>query len=196
MSSSLVPRDNIDQVKAFHAYCLLGGEPKRVALLFRCEPETIESLAHDFNWKQNVGALARMDNAEGLTEQQQLHRVGMFIVAERAKKIFTNLFEQLEKDPRFLESMVTKLSPDGVTINFEPKHLLDLVKGFQTLGEISYRALGDEPAGGSGGKDGDGTGVAAGIAVYEAMRKRFDHMKPAVDTTATVGRALRDVTPR
>jgi hypothetical protein len=178
-------------VKAFHAYVLLGGDAKRVAALFRCEESTIVSLAHDFNWKQQV-TLARMDSAEGLTEQQQLHRVGVFIVAERAKKIFTDLFERLENDEAFAEAMTTKLSPDGAEVNFDAKNLLDLVKGFQALTEVSYRALGEGLA--KDAEKGEGVTAAASIAVYEALRNRFDKMVP-VDTTTSVSRALKDVTP-
>lgn len=192
--SALVPLSLIDQVKAFHAFCLLGGDCKRVALLFRCDPATIESLAHDFNWRAQITGLSRIDNEVGLTEQQQIHRVGVFIVAERAKKIFTNLFDKLDSDPAFAERMMTKLSTDGALVVFDSKALLDLVKGYEALTGISYRALGDTPEPTTNaGEAGTATAAAIGLATFQALRTRFDR-KPGVDTVAEVSKAVKNVT--
>lgn len=194
--SQLATRETINQVKAFHAYCLLGGDCRRVAILFRTTPDVIESLAHDFNWRQQITGLARMDNESGLTEQQEIHRVGVFIVAERAKQIFVNLFEKLETDPDFAQSLTTKklFKDDETEIIFDGKALLDLVKGYEALTNLSYRALGDKSAS-KGSDDSPANTAAASIALYQQLQNRFGQMLK-VDATSEVGKVLKDVTPR
>ncbi len=191
MPTATAAPDSINQVKAFHAFCLLGGDCARVALLFNVEASVIEHLAHGFNWRAQITGLTRIDTVAGLTELQQLHRVGVFIVAERAKQIFVNIFDRLESDPKFAATMTTKLSQDGARLVFDAKALVDLVKGYQALTEITYRALGDKP-GSASESEKDSTDTAAiSISVYQALQKRFDRM-PAVDTNTEVAKVLKE----
>lgn len=181
-------REMLDQGRAYQAYCLLGGDAGKTAVMMHTSPEVIESLAHDFQWGKSVRADISTD--EKIEAFQKLNRMSQYMVAERAREIVSSLVERLHADPKQLESMCMKVSPDGETLHFDPKSVETLAKTLSTIGEITYRALGDAEA----VKAGQGNGAKVGdvLDLYARMQARFESKTTAFITTAE---AIKNVTP-
>jgi hypothetical protein len=178
-SPYLVQRADLDQVKAFTAYCLTGGHIGRTAILCRCSNSTIESLAHDFNWPAKVGTVVRMDTDEGLAEQKALNRVSNFMVAERLKQVIVGVIDRLHDDPDRAAQLCIEIKNIPGTketeVSFNPKALTELAKGLETATNITYRALGDkqaQEADVSGPKNRSNADLA--MEVYKALSNRWD----------------------
>ena len=186
----------IDQAKAFMAYGLMGGDVKRVALLMRCEPSDIESLAHDFNWKGQFNGVVQLDTDEGKKAQREIHRVSVYITADRARQIIVNILDRIQNDENFARSMTTKALFDEseALVTFDGKGLLDLVKGLQMVTDMAYRALGDTEKASDGSSEASGAAAGAAIATYQALQKRFN-AKPVVDTVVEVSDVVRTPLP-
>lgn len=181
--SNLVVRE--DHVQLFNLYALFGGDAKRVAIVSRVDPERVEALAHDFNWKAKMAGRSRLDTDDGKELEREINRVSVYVTAERLGNVFNNLIADLDSDPDFARLFCTTTDEDTGVKSFNTKNLVELAKGLQTVADVKYRALGDRLAAQA---DTSGTMKGTGdlvVNIYTALKNRFDHM-PAVDTAARV----------
>lgn len=185
---TVATREMLDQGRAYQAYCLLGGDAGKTAVMMHTSPEVIESLAHDFQWGLNVRADISSD--EKLEAFKKLNRLAQYMVAERARALVSGLVERFHSDPKLFEQMMIKVSPDGAIVSFEPKAIETLAKTLSTLGDITYRALGDAEA----VESGKNTAAAVGDALdlYDKLQNRFGSKFQALKDTAAV---IKNVTP-
>lgn len=187
--SLALTRETLDQGRAFQLYCLLGGNAERTALMCRCAPEVIESLAHDFNWKMGVRTDLSKDGA--LDEYRKLNRAAALMIAEKARAVIEGLIDRMS-EPKALENMVIRVVPgtDGQEMTFEPKAVESVIKSLDTVQQIMYRALGDtEAAGTDSAPKGN---VADPLGLYKRLSERF---VPGHDGALASAKAVIDVTP-
>jgi hypothetical protein len=174
-------RDTLDQGRAYQAYCLLGGDAGKTAVMCHTSPEVIESLAHDFQWGRNVRT--DVSNPEKLKAFKEQNRMAQYMVAERARDIVSGLVNKMASNPQFLERMVVKVDPESGDASVEPKAIESLIKSLNTIGDISYRALGDAEAVEAGKNSAAAVAVNA-LDLYARMQARFDTKSHALIATA------------
>lgn len=190
----MLPVPSADHVKLFHLFALFGGNAKRTAIVARCDVAHVESLAHDFQWKEKINGVERLDTEEGKEAQREINRVASFVVANNLTKVFETLIADLGADEKFAREFCTVTDEDGQKL-FNTKNLVELAKGLQIVTDIKYRALGDKIA-----ADADTSSAMKGnsslvINIYDALQKRFDRMPVAADVTTKVVAAVQDARP-
>ena len=185
MSTALTVNDH---VKLFHLFALFGGNTKRVAVVARCAEEQVVSLAHDFNWKDKLNGLQRMDTDEGKEAQREINRVANYVAADNLMKVFEGVIARLAGDEKAAADFCVR-EEDGVTF-MDTKNLVELAKGLQTVTDIKYRALGDKLAAEADVSGGAKAQTSLVINIYDALQKRFDKMPAVLDTTTRVVAAV------
>lgn len=185
----LEPANRIDEVRLFMLYALFGGDVKRVSIVSRVEVRRIESLAHDFNWKGKLAGRPGIGTEKGAEEERALNRVANYVTAERLRRVFDRLIDELDSDPTFAKAFCTSVDDDGKK-SFNTKNLVELSKGLQIVNDISYRALQDKQAQAA---DVSGKADTATLALntYKALAARFDR-NVSLDTTTEIAKAVTD----
>lgn len=189
---SVSPADQVDVVRLFMLYTLFGGDVQRVALVSRVDPQRVASLAHDFNWRTKLNGRGGLLTEKGQEEERAINRVANFVTAERLRRVFDRLIDELDSDPTFARAFCTVVNPeDPKETSFNTKNLVELAKGLEIVSNISYRALQDKQAQNAdvSGKATDAGALA--LATYRALVSRFDAAIP-VDATAEIVRAVSD----
>jgi hypothetical protein len=182
--------EKVDEVRLFMLYTLFGGNVKRVAVAARVPEETVESLAHDFNWKGKL-ITRGLETEEGQEDERALNRATNYVTAERLKRVFGRVIDELDSDPAFAKAFCTVVDSKTSEVSYSTKNLTDLAKGLQICHDITYRALQDKQA-----QAADVTGKATDastlvLATYRALANRFDH-NLSVDATAAIVQATKD----
>lgn len=187
----LEPMNKIDEVRLFMLYTLFGGDVRRVAMVSRVDEKRIASLAHDFNWKGKIAGRPGLSTEKGQEDERALNRVANFVTAERLRRVYDRLIDELDSDPSFARAFCTSVDGDTNATSFNTKNLVELAKGLQIVNDISYRALQDKQAQAADvvNKAQDATALA--LATYKALASRFDR-NVTVDTTAEIARAVQD----
>lgn len=190
--TALAAVDKVDEVRLFMLYVLFGGNCKRVAVASRVDAARIESLAHDFRWKDKLSDRAGIDTEKGAEDERALNRVTNYVIAERLSRVYGRLVDELDSDPAFARAFCTVIDEDTKETLFNTKNLVELAKGLQIVNDIKYRALQDKQAQAADlvGKSVDAASVA--LATYKALATRFDRAI-VVDTTAEIVKATADV---
>jgi hypothetical protein len=187
----LEPSVRVDEVRLFMLYTMFGGDTARVALVSRVEKNRIDSLAHDFRWKQKLGGHVGLSTDKGAEEERAVNRVANYVTAERLRRVFDRLIDELDSDPAFAKAFCTVVDDETEQTKFSTKNLTDLAKGLQIVNDITYRALQDKQAQAADvvNKAVDATSLA--LATYKALASRFDKM-PIVDATLEISKAVSD----
>lgn len=172
-----------DQVRLFMLFTYLGGDAARTAIAGRVDQSIIERLAHDFGWAEKIGGRGALDTESGINTERLINRVATYATAQRAESVLTNLFNELAADPKFARQFCTQIDEDGIT-SFNAKSLSDLIKAFEMISNVKYRALGDKVAQGAD-TTGSNSPAEIGKRTYAEMLRRFDAI-PAVDPVAEI----------
>ena len=150
----------------------------------RTTPDVIESLAHDFNWAENVvGDFGDPLKREALV---QANRMAHFMLAQRGRTIVERLLNRLhEKDA--VDDMMIKAdnAEDSVRLHFDPKVVGELAKALGSFSEQAYRAIGDTEAAGTEPKDKRG-----GAGDMLELTKRLQALTSAGGTDRTLATAV------
>lgn len=187
----LEPAARIDEVRLFMLYALFGGDTARVAVVSRVDKYRIDSLAHDFRWKDKLAGRGALDTEKGAEAERVLNRVANYVTAERLRRVFDRLIDELDSDPAFAKAFCTSVDSGAQETSFNTKNLVELAKGLQIVNDISYRALQDKQAQ-AAEVSGKGDAAALALATYKALASRFDH-NIAIDATTEITRAVTDV---
>lgn len=195
MSSSdtelLEPAHRIDEVRLFMLYTLFGGDIERTAIVSRVDKHRIESLAHDFHWKAKLSGRAGLATDKGAEEERALNRVANYVTAERLRRVFDRLIDELDSDPSFAKAFCTTVDGNTNETAFKTKNLVELAKGLQIVNDISYRALQDKQAQAADVSSKAIDGPSLALATYKALAARFDR-NALVDTAAEIASAVHD----
>jgi hypothetical protein len=171
-------------------YTLFGGDCARVAVATRLEVSRIEALAHDFNWKGKL--LGRgLGTEKGQEDERALNRATNYVTAERLKRVFGNLIDQLDSDPAFAQQFCTSVDAETGKTSFQTKNLVELAKGLQILNDVTYRALQDKQAQAADVVGGATDAASLALSTYKALAGRFDRAT-VVDATAEIVKATQD----
>lgn len=186
------PDDKVDEVRLFMLYALFGGDVRRVAVVSRVDAKRVESLAHDFRWKDKLSGRGSLDNEKGQDDERALNRVSSYVTSERLSRVFARLIDELDSDPTFARQFCTVTDNDTKETSFNTKNLVELSKGLQLCQDMKYRALQDKQAQAADvvGKAIDASSIA--LATYRALAARFDHNE-TVDTVTEIVKAVSDV---
>ena len=186
----LEPAARIDEVRLFMLYALFGGDCARVAIVSRVDKRRIESLAHDFRWKDKLAGRAALDTEKGAKAERVLNRVANYVTSERLRRVFDRLIDELDSDPAFAKAFCTSVDGETGDRSFNTKNLVELAKGLQIVNDISYRALQDKQAQ-AADVSGKGDAAALALATYKALATRFDR-NISVDTVQEIATAVQD----
>lgn len=188
-SPYLVQKADVDQVRAFTAFCMTGGNVGRTAILCHTSNDVIEALAHDFDWAQRVKGMPRADTDEGLAEAKALNRISIYMVAERAKSVISNIIDRLHDNPDEAMHLCIKVKripgTEEEEVKFDPKALGDLVGSLETVSNISYRALGDKVAQEADVGGSSESNAQSALGMYKAMMNRWDTLPKIVASAET-----------
>lgn len=188
---TLVPEPKLDEVRLFMLFVLFGGDCKRVAAVSQTDIKRIESLAHDFQWKNKVGGRKGLSTVEGQEDERALNRATNFVTAERLKRVFGTLIDELDSDPAFVKSFCTDIDSETGERSFNTKNLVELAKGLQICNDITYRALQDKQAQAAEIVSGASDPATLALRTYAALTRRFDK-NLSIDTAAVVVEAVTD----
>jgi hypothetical protein len=173
-------------------YTMFGGDVARVATVSRVEEAVVRSLAHDFRWKDRVGLRKGLGTDKDAEDERAINRVANYVTAERLRRVYDRLIDELDSDPAFAKAFCTS-EPDaeGGKETFSTKNLTDLAKGLQIVNDITYRALQDKQAQAAdvSGKAIDVTQLA--LSTYKALANRFDR-NLSVDASLEIAKAVSD----
>lgn len=194
-SPYLVQKPELDQARAFMAYCLTGGHVGRTAIICRTSNDIIESLAHDYNWEGKISGIVRMDTEAGVEEQRTLNRISNFVASQRLKEVVQNVIDRFHKDPEAALHFCIKVKripgTEEEDVTFDPKALESLAKTLETCNNMSYRALGDKIAKEADAANGAGTNPQQfALELYKAMARRLDETAPRVVLPAVVSKVI------
>lgn len=119
-----------------------GGDSKRTAAASGVSLAIVESLAHDFQWKDlSRGRLGLKD--EKL--EKEVNRAHNYVQSQRIRKVIDLVVQELESNPAQLQSAMRKVDEEG-NVSFSAKALVELAKAAEAAQNMSYRALGDKVA--------------------------------------------------
>lgn len=189
-SELLEPTVRIDEVRLFMLYVMFGGDCARVSAVSRVEQSRVESLAHDFHWKKKIGGRTGMATEKGQEEERALNRVANYVTAERLRRVFDRLIDELDSDPSFARAFCTSVDGDSGQTSFATKNIVDLAKGLQIVNDISYRALQDKQAQ-AAEISGTADSAALALSTYRALASRFDR-NFSIDTATEIAKAVSD----
>lgn len=190
-SQLLEPANRIDEVRLFMLYVLFGGDTARVAVASRVDEYRIKSLAHDFNWKGKLAGRTGLATDKGAEEERVLNRISNYVTAERLRRVFDRLIDELDSDPSFAKAFCTSVEENTQQTSFNTKNLVELAKGLQIVNDISYRALQDKQAQAADVSSKTLDAPSLALATYKALAARFDR-SVVVDTTTEVLAAVSD----
>jgi hypothetical protein len=190
-ANAAVVEEKVDEVRLFMLYTLFGGDAKRVATVSRIDVKRIESLAHDFRWADKLVNRKGLETEEGAEDERAINRATNYVTADRLKRVFGRLIDELDSDPTFARQFCTSVDGDTGETSFNTKNLVELAKGLQIVGDISYRALQDKQAQAADvvGKSSDPSAMA--LATYRALANRFDR-NVVVDAAALISTAVTE----
>lgn len=192
----LEPNDRIDEVRLFMLYAMFGGDTARVSIVSRIDRRRIDALAHDFNWKGKLAGRPGVGTEKGADEERALNRVANYVTAERLRRVFDRLIDELDSDPTFAKAFCTSVDDNTQQTNFCTKNLVELAKGLQIVTDISYRALQDKQAQAADISGAKTSTVDLALATYRALASRFDRnvsMDTVKEITAAVNEAEKHV---
>lgn len=188
----LVP-EPIDEVRLFMLYVLFGGDCRRVSVVARVDVTRVESLAHDFRWKDKLSGRRGLDTDKGQEDERALNRVTNYVTAERLSRVYGRLIDELDSDPKFARQFCTVVDGDTQETSFNTKNLVELAKGLQIVNDIKYRALQDKMAQAADLVNNTTVDAATlALATYKALANRFDQ-NVSVDTATEITKAVQDV---
>jgi len=182
--------EKVDEVRLFMFFVLFGGDTKRVATVSQVDVSRIESLAHDFNWKSKLNGRGSLDTAKGQDAERVLNRITNYVAAERLKRVYGRLIDELDSDPEFAKKFCTAVDDAGIT-SVNTKNLVELSKGLQLCQDMGYRALQDTQAQAAELVNGAADLGALALSTYKALANRFDRIA-AVDVSLEVVKATND----
>lgn len=191
---SLAYANQVDQVKAFFLYAYSAGDIDRTAAVCRVDRRIIEALEHDFDWKDKIKGINRLDTPEGLKAEQEANRTSNYVMAKRFASLLENVVLDSEKTDRFIETMCIELvpikdKPGEYEKVFTSKPLVELAKAMQAVQDMTYRALGDKVAAHADAvpKEGQERSTNLAIHIYAGLQKLgatvrgVDHFAPQAD---------------
>lgn len=133
---------NVNPNALFMLWQHFGGDSRRTAAATGVSRAIIESMAHDFQWKElSDGRLGLKD--EKL--EREVNRAQNYVQAQRIRKVIDFVVQELEADPAKLKSAMTRVDEQG-NVTFSAKALVELAKAAESAQTMSYRALGDKVA--------------------------------------------------
>lgn len=191
VSGAELVEEPIDEVRLFMLFALFGGDVKRVSVASGVELRRIEALAHDFNWKGKLNGRGGIATETGQEEERVLNRVTNYVTAERLKRVYARLVDELDSDPKFARQFCTHVDPDSGETSFSSKNLVDLTKGLQIANDITYRALQDKQAQAADVINKSEDQGTLALKTFKALVGRFDS-NAVVDTTTEILKATAD----
>ena len=163
---------------------MLGGNPTKTALLCRTTKDVIESLAHDFGWKESIRT--DLSDPDKCDEFKTMNRLSTYASAERMSKIVDDLIEDFVKNPTEMCRKAV-VSNAGVEWVFDPAPIEKLAKTLAAVADIKYKALGDQVAAKAGESSSGGSSrVADALEVYDRLQKAFASRQDPMLVTAKI----------
>lgn len=137
----MLPAD-VNPNALFMLWTHFGGDSKRTSAATGVSVAIIESLAHDFQWKElSRGRLGLKD--EKL--EREVNRAHNYVQSQRIRKVIDLVVQELESNPAQLQAAMRKVDEEG-NVSFSAKALVELAKAAEAAQNMSYRALGDKVA--------------------------------------------------
>lgn len=135
----------VDQARAWMIYCGFSGDIEKTSISSKVPAAVIRSLEHDYNWPVK---LARLKRGAGESEAEKTaNRAVSYLQAQRMREIIEKSLEMLENEEALVKALVRfKFAKEGEieSVEFTPKHVLDLAKALESVHSACYRALGDK----------------------------------------------------
>lgn len=134
----------INEAHLFVLWQSLGGSAEVVSRATGISKRVIESLAHDYQWEQLAGGKLALKDKQ---LEKDINRAQNYLQAVRLRGLLDTVMSYLT-DPANedkLKATIFTLSDKGEP-KIGSKGFLELAKAFETLHNITYRALGDKVA--------------------------------------------------
>lgn len=162
--------DKVDQVKAFMLFAYFGGDAVKTANTCSVEVSLIESLAHDFRWRDQIKGQNRLDTDDGRKAEQEANRARNYVMAQRIGSLIEHVVLDAAKDPAaWAEKHCTDVDEEG-NKTFTSKPLVEIAKAAQIVQDMTYRATGDKLAAtASTTEASDGKVVNLMVNVYQGL---------------------------
>jgi curved DNA-binding protein CbpA len=134
----------INEAHLFILWQSLGGSAEVVSRATGIRKNVIEALAHDYQWDMLAGGKLALQDKE---LEKKINRAQNYLQAVRLRGLLDSVMSHLtaEENKEKLESTIFTTSDKGEP-KIGAKGLVELAKAYETLHNITYRALGDKEA--------------------------------------------------